>query len=103
MPALALLAPDGIAVLASVTSGEKHFDVDVATWNRNVVLGNQLVVGTVNAARRHFEAGLGDMDALESRHPGWLARLITRRIPFDAIPALLARDGGDIKTVLEFP
>jgi len=103
MPALALLGPDGIAVLASVTSGEKHFDVDVATWNRNMVLGNLLVVGTVNAGRRHFEAGLADMDALESRHPGWLARLITRRIPFDALTTLLDRDGGDIKTVLEFP
>jgi threonine dehydrogenase-like Zn-dependent dehydrogenase len=101
-PALSLQARDGIAVLASVTGGERRFEVDVAAWNRQMVLGNQVAFGTVNAARRHFEAGLADMDALESRHPGWLARIVTRRLPFEDVQTLLARDGGDIKTVLEF-
>ena len=82
---------------------DSRFEVDVATWNRQMVLGNQVAIGTVNAGRRHFEAGIADLQAVESRHPGWLARLLTRRIPFDDIATLLARDGGDIKTVLEFP
>jgi threonine dehydrogenase-like Zn-dependent dehydrogenase len=102
MPALSLLAPDGVAVLASVTGGERRFEVDIATWNRQMVLGNQVAFGTVNAGRRHFEAGVSDMDALEARHPGFISRLITRRIPYDDIARLTARDANDIKTVLEF-
>jgi threonine dehydrogenase-like Zn-dependent dehydrogenase len=102
MPAIALLAPDGIAVLVSVTSGERRFEVDVATWNRQIVLGNQIIVGTVNAGRRHFEAGVRDAEALQSRHPGWLARLITRRVPFTDLTGLFERPAHEIKTVLDF-
>jgi threonine dehydrogenase-like Zn-dependent dehydrogenase len=102
MPALSLLAIDGVAVLASVTGGERRFDVDVAGWNRQMVLGNQVVLGTVNAGRRHFEAGVRDLQTIESKHPGWLARVITRRIPFDDLASLLARNASDIKTVLQF-
>jgi glucose 1-dehydrogenase len=102
MPALQLLAPDGIAILVSVTGGERRFDVDVAGWNRQLVLGNQIVLGTVNAGRRHFEAGVRDLQLLESRYPGWVGRMITRRLHFTDIDALLQRDAKDIKTVLEF-
>jgi threonine dehydrogenase-like Zn-dependent dehydrogenase len=102
MPSIGLLAPDGIAVLASVTGGERRFEVDVATLNRKLVLGNQVVLGTVNAGRRHFEAGVRDMETLEARRPGWLPRLITRRIPFTDVDAVVARDPTGIKTVLDF-
>ena len=102
MPALQLLAPDGIAILVSVTGGERRFEVDVAGWNRKLVLGNQIVLGTVNAGRRHFEAGVRDLQTIETRYAGWLARLVTRRIHFTDIDALLARDAKDIKTVLQF-
>ena len=102
MPSIGLLAPDGIAVLASVTGGERKFEVDVATWNRQIVLGNQVVMGTVNAGRRHFEAGVRDMETLEARRAGWLPRLITRRVRFTDLAAVLSRDPNGIKTVLDF-
>jgi glucose 1-dehydrogenase len=102
MPAIQLLASNGIAVLASVTGGERRFEIDVATFNRQMVLGNQVAFGTVNAGRRHFEAGVRDMETIEQKHPGWLARIVTRRIPFTDLAALAARDANDIKTVLEF-
>jgi hypothetical protein len=102
MPALGLLAPDGIGILVSVTGGERRFEVDVAGWNRQLVLGNQIVLGTVNAGRRHFEAGVRDLQQLESRYPGWVGRMITRRLHFTDLETLLQRDAKDIKTVLEF-
>lgn len=101
-PAMRLLGPDGVCVLSSVTGGERKVEIDVATWNRDFVLGNRLVFGTVNAARRHFEAGVRDMEAAEERLPGWMARLITRRIPFADAPQALGRSAEDIKTILEF-
>lgn len=38
------------------------------------------MVGTVNASRRDFEAGVGDLAGAESRWPGWLSRLLTHRV-----------------------
>jgi len=101
-PALQMLGPNGVGILTSVTGGQRKLEVDVAGWNRAMVLGNRLVFGTVNAARRHFEAALRDFEAAESRLPGWLGRLITRRLPVSEAMSALVRTPEDIKTVLEF-
>ena len=82
LPAMRMLGPDGVCVLSSVTGGSKTFEVDVAQWNREMVLGNRVAFGTVNAGRGHFESGARDLEIVEARLPGWLGRLITRRIPF---------------------
>lgn len=100
--AMRLLGPDGVCILASVTGGQKVLEVDMATWNRDMVLGNRVVFGSVNAARRHFEAGARDLEAADARLPGWLGRLITRRLPFTEAPKALARTPDDIKVVLDF-
>jgi threonine dehydrogenase-like Zn-dependent dehydrogenase len=97
-----LLGPNGICILSSVTSAGKTVDTDVGAWNREMVLGNRLAFGTVNAGRRHFEAGARDMLAAEALHPGWLRQLITRRLPFGEAKRALSRQPDDIKTVLEF-
>ena len=101
-PALQLLGPNGVGILTSVTGGERKLEVDVARWNREMVLGNRLVFGSVNAGRRHFEAALRDFEAAEARLPGWLGRLVTRRLPVSEALSALVRTPEDIKTVLEF-
>jgi len=101
-PAMRLLGPNGVCILSSVTGGAHELNVDLATWNREVVLGNRLVFGTVNAARRHFEAGVRDFEAAQERLPGWMERMITRRMPYADVARALERSPDDIKTVLEF-
>jgi threonine dehydrogenase-like Zn-dependent dehydrogenase len=100
-PAIGILGPNGICVLSSVTPN-RVAEMDLGAWNREIVLGNRLVFGTVNAGRRHFEAGVRDMENAEGRFPGWLARLITRRIAMNDAPLAMTRSADDIKTVLEF-
>ena len=102
MPAIHALGQDGVCVLASVTGGEAKIDFDVAAWNREMVLGNRVVLGTVNAARRHFEAGVRDLDAAQERFPGWLERVITRRIPVKDARQAFEKSRSDIKSVLRF-
>ena len=101
-PAMRLLGPDGVCILSSVTGGSTSIEVDLATWNREMVLGNRVVFGTVNGSRSHFEAGARDLEIAESRLPGWLGRLITRRLPFTDVAQALVRRPEDIKTVLVF-
>lgn len=73
--------------------------------NLDFVLGNKVMVGTVNANRDHFEAGVRDLAIVEGTHPGWLARLITHRIEglerVDEAFEALAGGPGTIKVVVE--
>lgn len=100
--ALRILGPNGICILSSVTPTGKTLETDVGAWNREMVLGNRLAFGTVNAGRRHFEAGARDLQAAEALYPGWLARLVTRRLPFAEARSAMTREPEGIKTVLEF-
>ena len=102
MPAIQTLGLDGVCVLASVTGGEAKVEIDVAAWNREVVLGNRVVLGTVNAGRRHFEAGVRDLATAEERFPGWLGRMITRRLPMAEAKAAFEKGPSDIKSILRF-
>jgi threonine dehydrogenase-like Zn-dependent dehydrogenase len=101
-PALGILGRNGVCVLASVTEVGRQWEVDLGAWNRQMVLGNRLVFGTVNAGRRHFEAAVRDLVAAEERRPGWMGRLINRRLPFTEAARALVRGPEDIKTVLDF-
>jgi threonine dehydrogenase-like Zn-dependent dehydrogenase len=101
-PSMSILGPNGVCILSSIPGGQQKFDVDVATWTREMVLGNRLAFGTVNAGRRHFESGVRDLAAAEERFGGWLKRLLTRRLPFTDAAHARERAPGDIKTVLAF-
>ena len=61
-----------IVCLAGITSGGRSLTVDFAALNRSMVLENDVVFGTVNANRRHYEAGAA---ALNHANRDWLARL----------------------------
>jgi hypothetical protein len=44
------------------------------------VLGNKVMVGTVNANREYFERGVQDMAMAEAQYAGWLSRLLTHPV-----------------------
>jgi glucose 1-dehydrogenase len=102
LPALRRLDRNGVAVLASVASEGRRQEFDVGAWNNEMMLGNRSVIGTVNAERRHFEAAVLDLASAEDRFPGWAARLVTRRLPYQEAAHALERQPDDIKTVLDF-
>jgi glucose 1-dehydrogenase len=74
------LAKNGVLVLSSVTGGDKMIEVPADRINLEFVLGNKVMVGTVNANREYFELGVKDMTHAESQYPGWLGRLLTHPI-----------------------
>ena len=71
------LGKNGVLVLASVTGGDKMIQIPADRINLEFVLGNKVMVGTVNANREYFEMGVGDMAQAEAEYPGWLAKLLT--------------------------
>ena len=78
--AMEVLGKNGVLVLASVTSGNRVVEVPADAINMGFVLGNKVVVGSVNANRLDYETAVRDLAVAEARFPGWLPRLITHRV-----------------------
>jgi threonine dehydrogenase-like Zn-dependent dehydrogenase len=74
------LGKNGVLVLSSVTGGDHKIEVPADRINLEFVLGNKVMVGTVNANREYFEMGVKDMAHAESQYPGWLERLLTHPV-----------------------
>lgn len=92
-------ATDGIVCLTGVSSGGRSLPVDAGVLNRRLVLGNDVVFGSVNANRRHYEAGA---KALAEADQDWLARLVTRKVPLANWKEAYQRQPGDVKVTLSF-
>ena len=92
-------APDGIVCLAGVSSGGRTIKFDIGDLNRAMVLENDVVFGSVNANRSHYELAA---EALAKADPHWLNRLITRRVPLDRWEEALQPRDDDIKVLLDF-
>jgi threonine dehydrogenase-like Zn-dependent dehydrogenase len=91
-------APAGIVCLTGVTPVGRSVTVDAGQLNRNIVLENDVVFGSVNANLRHYELAA---EALASADRGWLERLITRRVPLANFEEALDSRDDDVKVVLE--
>lgn len=96
---LTLTMRGGIVCLTGLSSGRHRVALDVSCLNRSLVLENDVVLGSVNANRRHYERAAA---ALAQADRSWLERVITRRVPLARWREAYEKRPGDIKTVLEF-
>ncbi len=100
-----ILGTNGVLVLASVTGGDQTAELPTDHINQGFVLGNKVMVGTVNAHRDDFVAGVEDLLRSEAFYPGWLGQLITTRVQglenHDEMLRHLRDDKDAIKVVLE--
>jgi len=88
-----------IICLTGVSSAGAESVIDPGLLNRNMVLHNSVLFGSVNANRQHYEQAAR---ALAEADRGWLADLITRQVPLSDWSQAYIRERDDIKTVLDF-
>lgn len=93
------VGPGGVVCLTGVGSGGPVGTLSPADVARELVLQNNVILGSVNANRRHFYRAA---QALAAADRDWLARLVTRRVPPHEIAAALERGPDDIKVVVDF-
>jgi len=98
--AFAVVGVNGVVCLTGVSGGKSRIRIPSDVINLQMVLGNRLAFGSVNANRRYFELGVQHFQQAEQRWPGIFERLITRRVPFDEFKSALDRRPEDIKTLL---
>jgi glucose 1-dehydrogenase len=92
------LVNGGIMSLTGIMNLDPQLDTDATTMNRNAVLRNLVLFGTVNAGRRHWWQAV---EALEAADPEWLRAMITRRVPLTTFADALGRQPGDIKVIVD--
>lgn len=91
-------ARNGVVCLAGVSSPGRNISLDLGGLNREWVLENDVVFGSVNANRRHYELAA---DALAAADRTFLQGLVTRRLPVEQHAH--AFDGSDdVKTMVTF-
>ncbi len=103
--AMEVLAKNGVLAMVSVTGGDRKIEVPADRINQGFVLGNKVAVGSVNASREDFEAGVRDLSQAELSYPGWLRKLLTHPVKglenFRELLGHLTSGNGVIKAYCE--
>lgn len=92
-------ARGGIVCLAGLSPHRGPVTLDLGGLNQTMVLENDVIFGSVNANRRHYQKAA---DALARADRSWLAGLLTRRVPLERWAEALEGRPDDVKVVIEF-
>ncbi|MCD8533841.1 MAG: glucose 1-dehydrogenase [Verrucomicrobia bacterium] len=78
--AMEILNLNGAMVWTSITGGQRSIQVPSDKINLEWVLGNKLLLGSVNSNYRHFEKAIADLGYAEQMFPGVLQRILTHPV-----------------------
>jgi len=95
---ISMSGPNGIVCLTGVSAPGRRLTIDAGEINREIVLENAIVFGSVNASREDYESAVVSLAAADQ---AWLDGLITRRVPLDRWREAYEPRPDDVKTVLE--
>lgn len=91
-------APAGIVCLTGVSSHGRKLTIDAGALNRQIVLENDAIFGSVNANADHYQLAV---DALARADEEWLHRLVSRRVPLSKWQSALEDQPDDVKVILD--
>jgi threonine dehydrogenase-like Zn-dependent dehydrogenase len=91
------VSPFGIVCLTGVSPAGRKLTIDAGALNREIVLDNNVVIGSVNANHHHYAAAA---EALSKADRDWLSGMITRRVPLERFADAFDRQDDDVKVVI---
>lgn len=97
------LGNDGIYVLTGVPSDVRPLNVDASSIMKQLVLKNQIILGSVNAGNAHFQKAIDDLAKAEKKWPHLMEKLITHKVPYkDFAKVLFKHEPDEIKAVISW-
>jgi threonine dehydrogenase-like Zn-dependent dehydrogenase len=96
---LKVLATNGMFIFTGVPPRKLSVPMETDLIMKNVVLKNQVIVGTVNAGRESFESAVRDLEEFMRRWPDAVRSLITGRYPMEAFRDVISRT-TEIKAII---
>ena len=95
------LGHNGVLVWTSITGGDRSTELPSDQINIEWVLGNKLLLGSVNANRDHFESGIRDLALGEVMYPGVMEKILTSPVDgldnYQEMIRLLVEDKSALK------
>lgn len=92
------VAPDSVICLTGISSSTQKISVGLDAVNKDMVLDNTVMFGSVNASHDNFVQAA---QALADADIEWLKRLITRRVPMSGYADALKKGEDDVKVVVD--
>lgn len=97
------LAINGVFVLTGIPGGDRPIQISGADLMRKFVLNNQVMIGSVNASRDHYQMAVDDLANARIRWGDLIGKLITHRYAYqDYIRAFHNHQDGEIKAVIDW-
>jgi threonine dehydrogenase-like Zn-dependent dehydrogenase len=96
------LGINGVFVFTGIPGPKPPMETDTAEIMRNMVLKNQVAIGTVNADEEAFRSAIRDLGRFRKLWPETLASLITGRYQIGQYRELLLGERTGIKNVITF-
>lgn len=98
-----VLGINGVYVMTGIPHGNRPTCVMGAELMKQMVLKNQIILGSVNASPEHFAMGISDLEKAKNLWGDLVDGIITNRISYrDFEEAIDQRSDDDIKTVIEW-
>lgn len=87
----------GVVCLTGVSPKGRSLSVDAGSINREIVLENDVVIGSVNANMSHYRLAAA---ALAQADLTWLDRVVSRRVPLASFQDAFQSRDDDVKVVI---
>ena len=97
---LKVVATNGIFIFTGVPPRKLSVPVETDLIMKNLVLKNQVILGTVNAGRESFERAVDALEEFMRRWPEAVRSLITGRFPMEAFRDVISGRASGIKNVI---
>jgi threonine dehydrogenase-like Zn-dependent dehydrogenase len=88
LEAMTILNPNGMLALLGVTPGHSVIEAPSDLLNREMVLRNKCVIGSVNSSRADFEAAVARLQEIEHQLPGELVQITTDVLAIEQVPGI---------------
>jgi threonine dehydrogenase-like Zn-dependent dehydrogenase len=98
---LKVLGLNGVFVFTGIPGPKPPIQLEGDFLMRQMVLKNQIAVGTVNADKPAFESAIRNLGVFKQRWPNELRAIISGRFPMEAYRQLLLDKATGIKNVIK--
>ena len=97
-----LIGVNGVVCFLGIYKSQQDTG-DAGKLFTDLVLGNKVLFGSVNANKTYFEKGVKDLMAIRKKWNGFLEKIITRRASYEDLEKAYSPESQEeIKTIIEF-
>ena len=96
------LGVNGVYVTTGIPAGDVPITLNGADIMRQLVLKNQVLLGSVNASRKHFDIAVADLLESNKKWPQAIKRMVSEHVPFTDFKTALNSSKEELKTAVKW-